>query len=84
MLKLGQNYDLLCNMIIRPPRFIYGISPALLCYLLYMFHYLLLIMILSLCLKFNISQRTIYCFHNIHLLHSPTLTTHMIYIPLIT
>lgn len=25
MLKLGQNYDLLCNMIIRPPRFVYGI-----------------------------------------------------------
>eukprot|EP00026_Physarum_polycephalum_P004919 Phypoly_transcript_04945.p1 GENE.Phypoly_transcript_04945~~Phypoly_transcript_04945.p1 ORF type:complete len:605 (+),score=86.22 Phypoly_transcript_04945:195-2009(+) len=26
MLKLGQNYDLLCNMIIRPPRFVYDIS----------------------------------------------------------
>lgn len=26
MLKLGQNYDLLCNMIIRPPRFVYDIA----------------------------------------------------------
>lgn len=42
MLKLGQNYDLLCNMIIRPPRFVYGIFYSNNCkafYLLFNFFF---------------------------------------------